>query len=80
MGRSFADVLQDHIVARTALPDCHTHAKTWDILRLTGMPAVRVEAGYLSNARDASLLSEPQVRQDLAESIAAAIHDFFAPG
>ena len=37
--------------SRTGLRDCQTHAKTWDLLRLTRMPAVRVEVGYLTSPR-----------------------------
>ena len=32
--------------------DCRHHRPTWDLLRLTRMPAVRVEMGYLSNPGD----------------------------
>lgn len=80
VGRRFAELLQAHIVRRTHLDDCQTHAKTWDLLRMTRMPAVRLEAGYLSNPSDLARLSDPHVRQEIAEGIAQAIHDFFSPG
>ena len=38
-----------------------THAKTWDLLRRTRMPAVRVDAGYLTNPGDAARLVGPDV-------------------
>jgi N-acetylmuramoyl-L-alanine amidase len=79
VGRSFAELLQEHIVAGTQLADCQTHAKTWDLLRLTRMPTVRLEAGYLSNVDDLRRLADPHTRQAIAESIASAIHDFFSP-
>ena len=79
VGRSFAELLQEHIVASTDLEDCQTHAKTWDLLRLTRMPTVRLEAGYLSNDADQRRLADPHTRQEIAESIASAIHDFFSP-
>jgi N-acetylmuramoyl-L-alanine amidase len=79
MGRRLAELLQEHVVAATGLRDCRTHAKTWDLLRLTRMPAVRLEAGYLSNPGDLARLLDPHTRQAVAESIAAAIHDFFSP-
>lgn len=72
LGRSFADIVQGEIVRRTDLLDCHSHAKTWDMLRLTQMPTVRVEVGYLTHAGDAARLSQPRFRDRLAESIAAA--------
>ncbi len=79
MGRRFAELLVDHVVGRTGLADCHAHSKTWDLLRLTRMPAVRLEAGYLSNASDLKRLQDSHTRQEIAESVASAIHDFFAP-
>ena len=57
----FAEMVQDEICARTDLADCRTHAKTWDLLRMTRMPAVRVEFGYLTNPRDAARLDGPGV-------------------
>jgi N-acetylmuramoyl-L-alanine amidase len=43
------------------------------------MPAVRLEAGYLSNADDLHHLRDPHTRQEIAEAVTSAIHDFFAP-
>ncbi len=80
LGEHFAQLLQDRVVAGAGLADCLVHAKTWDLLRLTRMPAVRLEAGYLSNAGDLQLLRQPHMRQQIAESVALAIHDFFGPG
>ena len=33
------------------LRDCRTHGRTWDLLRLTKMPTVQVDVGYLTNDR-----------------------------
>jgi N-acetylmuramoyl-L-alanine amidase len=79
LGREFAELLVDHVSDRTGLADCQAHAKTWDLLRLTRMPAVRLEAGYLSNADDLHHLRDPHTRQEIAEAVTSAIHDFFAP-
>ncbi len=80
VGRRFAELLQDHVVKRTGFDDCSIHAKTWDLLRMTRMATVRLEAGYLSNTHDLERLTEPHTRQEFAEAIASAIHDFFSPG
>lgn len=80
LGEHFAQLVQDRVVAGAGFADCLVHAKTWDLLRLTNMPAVRLEAGYLSNAHDLERLGRPAVRQQIAESIAMSIHDFFGPG
>lgn len=79
LGAQFADVLQNNVVGQTGLIDCRTHAKTWDLLRLTRMPAVRLETGYLSNEEDLRLLSDPHTRQGIAESVTTAIREFFRP-
>lgn len=79
LGRRFAEIVQAEIVRRTDLADCHSHPKTWDMLRLTQMPSVRVETGYLTHSGDASRLAQPRFRDTLAESIAAAAVAFFSP-
>lgn len=79
LGRSFADLVIAEIVARTDLADCRSHPKTWDVLRTTQMPAVRVEVGYLTHTRDATRLSQPRFRDTLAEAVAAAAVGFFSP-
>ncbi|MFL6138956.1 MAG: N-acetylmuramoyl-L-alanine amidase [Frankiaceae bacterium] len=79
VGKRFAALVQREITTRTDLLDCATHPKTWDLLRLTRMPAVRVELGYLSNAGDAARLSAPEFRDAVAEAILAAIQRLYAP-
>ena len=49
IGERLADLAQREIVARTGMQNVRTHAKTWTLLRLTRMPAVRIELGYLSS-------------------------------
>jgi N-acetylmuramoyl-L-alanine amidase len=43
------------------------------VLRATAMPAVVVEAGYMSNRTEAGRLASPAHRQAIAEAIAAGI-------
>lgn len=76
-GERLADLVQREILARTDLVDLRSHAKSWDLLRLTQMPAVRVDAGYLTNARDRRRLIEPDFRDVLAEAIVVAIQRFY---
>lgn len=80
LGAHFAALLQNRVVEEVGLVDCSTHAMTWDLLRLTQMPAVRLEAGYMSNPEDLELLRDSHTRQQIAEGITLAIHDFFGPG
>ena len=78
-GREAAEMLQDEICKRTDLTDCRSHPRTWDLLRLTRMPAVWVELGYLSHPGDAARLNDPRFRDAVAEAIASAAARFFAP-
>ena len=71
--------VQTEITARTDLTDLRYHAKSWDLLRMTKMPAVRVECGYISSPHDARRLADPAFRDAVAEGIAAAVVRFFAP-
>ena len=79
LGERFAGLVQREIVARTDLRDCHTHAKTWDLLRHTQMPAVRVELGYVSNPGDATRISDPGFRDVVAEAIVVAVQRVYLP-
>ena len=78
-GERFAGILQREIVARTDLRDCRTHAKTWDLLRYTRMPAVRLELGYLSNSGDAARLADPDFRDVVAEAIVVSVQRLYLP-
>jgi N-acetylmuramoyl-L-alanine amidase len=78
-GRLLADYVQEEVHSRTDLLDCHTHPRSWDLLRLTRMPAVRVELGYLSNEADARRLISPAFQDVVAEGLAAAVTRLCAP-
>ena len=79
MGAKFAGLVQREIVARTDLQDCRTHAKTWELLRYTRMPAVRIELGYLTNAGDAARLADPTFRDTVAEAVVVAVQRLYLP-
>jgi N-acetylmuramoyl-L-alanine amidase len=79
VGERLAGLIQKELVSRTEMVDCWTHAKTWELLRRTTMPAVRVEAGYLTSARDAAALGSAEYRATVAEAILAAIQRLYLP-
>ncbi len=79
VGERLAGLVQREIVLRTGLRNCHTHAKTWDLLRLTRMPAVRVEVGYLTSPVDRARLVEPMFRERVVEAIVAAVQRMYYP-
>ena len=80
VGEALAGLIQRELVARTRMLDCGAHPKTWEILRLTRMPAVRIEAGYLSNASDRTRLLDPTFRDVLAEGILVAVKRLYLLG
>lgn len=73
LGEQLSGLIQREIVARTGLVDCRSHARTWDLLRLTRMPTVEVVVGYLTNENDVAILSSPDQRDIIAESIVVAV-------
>ena len=79
VGARFADLLQRELTARTDLLDCGTHEKTWDLLRRTRMPAVRLELGYLTHPGDAARLADPGFRDVVAEAVVAAVQRLYLP-
>jgi N-acetylmuramoyl-L-alanine amidase len=79
VGERLAGLVQREIVMRTGLRNCRTHAMNWEILRLTRMPAVRVEAGYLTSPKDRERLVDPLFRERLVESIVAAVQRMYYP-
>ena len=80
IGRNLADFIQREVVARTGLRDCRTHGRTWDLLRLTRMPTVQVDVGYITNPHDRDLLVSSQARDSIAEGILAAVKRLYLLG
>ncbi|WP_158879685.1 N-acetylmuramoyl-L-alanine amidase [Amycolatopsis anabasis] len=80
VGELLAGFLQRELAARTGLLDCRTHSKTWEILRLTRCPAVRIEIGYLTNPGDRRRLSESAFRDVVAEGILIAVKRLYLLG
>jgi N-acetylmuramoyl-L-alanine amidase len=79
VGERLAGLVQREIVARTRMRNCQTHPKSWDLLRLTRMPAVRVDAGYLTSPVDRDRLVDPLFRDRMVEAIIAAVQRMYYP-
>jgi N-acetylmuramoyl-L-alanine amidase len=77
VGERFASLVQREICARTDLTNCRTHAKTWDLLRMTMAPTVRIDLGYTSNPGDLGRLSRPDFRDVIAEALVIAIQRLY---
>lgn len=79
-GRALAERIQDELTAQTTLLDCRSHPRTWDLLRMTRMPAVRIDLGYSTNPGDAALHASAAFIEAAAECITKALTAFCAPG
>ena len=79
IGERLADLALRELVARTRMGNNRVHGKTWGLLRLTRMPAVRVELGYLTSADDRAKLRDPQFRDTVAEGLLVAVQRLYLP-
>jgi N-acetylmuramoyl-L-alanine amidase len=78
-GMRLAEIVQEEISSRTELTDSRFHAKTWDLLRLTRMPSIKVELGYATSPHDSALLTQAQTRDNIAAGLSSAITRILAP-
>ena len=79
VGERLANLVQREIVVRTGMENCRVHAKTWELLRLTRMPAVRVDLGYLTSPKDRDRLVNPLFREQIVEAMLAAVQRMYYP-
>jgi N-acetylmuramoyl-L-alanine amidase len=79
VGERFADLVRREVVARTGMLDLGSHAKTWDLLRMSRMPAVRLDCGYLSHPVDRLLLLDARLRGTVAHAVLAAVQRLYLP-
>lgn len=80
VGESLAALVQRELVSRTRFVDLRVHHRPWDILRLTRMPAVQVEMGYLSNAYERAQLLDDAFRNRLADGLLVAVKRLYLDG
>jgi N-acetylmuramoyl-L-alanine amidase len=79
VGEQFANLVRREVIARTGMLDLGSHSKTWDLLRMTRMPAVRLDCGYLSHPVDRLLLLDARLRSAIAQAILAAVQRLYLP-
>lgn len=77
IGERLADLAQRELVARTGMLNGRVHGKSWTTLRLTRMPAVRVEVGYLSSQQDRARLIDPSFRDTVSEGLLVAVQRLY---
>jgi N-acetylmuramoyl-L-alanine amidase len=78
-GMRLAEIVQEEVSTRTPLTDSRSHAKTWDLLRLTRMPSIKVELGYATSPHDSALLAQAEIRDKIAAGLSSAITRILAP-
>jgi N-acetylmuramoyl-L-alanine amidase len=79
VGEQFANLVRREVLARTGMLDLGSHPKTWDLLRMTRMPAVRLDCGYLSHPVDRLLLLDARLRSTIAHAVLAAVQRLYLP-
>ncbi|HYU67563.1 MAG TPA: N-acetylmuramoyl-L-alanine amidase, partial [Jatrophihabitantaceae bacterium] len=79
IGERLADLAQRELVARTGMLNGRVHPKSWALLRLTRMPAVQVEVGYLTSPLDRARLVDPAFRDTIAEGLLVAVQRLYLP-
>ncbi|GAA2543079.1 N-acetylmuramoyl-L-alanine amidase [Pseudonocardia hydrocarbonoxydans] len=80
VGEALAGLIQRELLTRTAMTDCGTQGRTWELLRLTRMPTVRIEIGYLTHLGDRRNLLDPGFRDVVAEGILVGVKRLYLLG
>ncbi|WAP51991.1 peptidoglycan-binding protein [Arthrobacter sp. ATA002] len=77
IGHRAAILLMKELGARTGMDSLGVHGRTWDTLKLSGIPSVGLDLGYLSNRGDAERLADPVFRQTVADAIVIGIQRLY---
>ncbi|GAA3292444.1 peptidoglycan-binding protein [Arthrobacter citreus] len=77
IGHRAAILLMKELAARTGMDSLGVHGRTWDTLKLPGIPSVGLDLGYLSNRGDAERLADPVFRQTVADAIVIGIQRLY---
>ncbi|MCL0067713.1 N-acetylmuramoyl-L-alanine amidase [Peptococcaceae bacterium] len=72
-----AEMIQKELVNELQLEDRGVRKADFVVIRETNMPAVLVEVAFLSNQKEAMLLSQSSFRQRVAEAIVRGINNYF---
>lgn len=73
---SLAQIVHKHVVAALGLSDRGIHQKSLHVTRETKMPAILIEAGYLSSPKDEALMYTDAFQEQLAEAVVAGIKEY----
>jgi N-acetylmuramoyl-L-alanine amidase len=80
VGEALAGYIHRELTSRTAMLDLGSQARTWELLRLTRMPTIRMEIGYLTNMGDRRRLLDPAFRDVVAEGVLVGVKRLYLQG
>ncbi|OMP68273.1 N-acetylmuramoyl-L-alanine amidase [Domibacillus epiphyticus] len=72
-----AQSVQKELISATGRRDRGVKTADFYVLRKTKMPAILIEAGFMTNREEAALLQSVNYRKTCARAIAAGIHRIF---
>lgn len=78
--KQLAGVVLDQILKRTQTKSRGVKHGNFAVIRETKMPAILIEAGFLTNDDEASRLKDPQYQKQLAGAIAEGINQHIIKG
>lgn len=73
--KPFAQIMHKYLVKATGLKDNGVRSGNFKVIRETTMPAILIEAGYLSNATDAKALFDSAIQNKIAAAIVSGIKE-----
>jgi N-acetylmuramoyl-L-alanine amidase len=76
ISRQLASFVHDQIVSGTGALDRGVRGAGFYVIKHTSMPAILVETGFVTNAREAANLSNPAYQDRMAASIARGVDQF----
>ena len=73
---AFAQTIHKYLVPATGLSDRGVRQSSLYVTRETHMPAILLECGFLSNAKDESLMYSEDFQQRVAEAVVSGIKEY----
>jgi N-acetylmuramoyl-L-alanine amidase len=74
--KAFAETMHKYVLAGMGIRDRGVKKAAFKVIKETTMPAILIEAGYLSNASDASALFNTKTQDKLAVEVSKGIKDY----
>ncbi|TDG00174.1 N-acetylmuramoyl-L-alanine amidase family protein [Paenibacillus piri] len=71
----FAQIMHKHVAGATGLPDRGVRQQPFRVVKITNMPAVLLEVGYLSNPLDTASMFDDAFQNKVAAAIVAGIKE-----